>query len=87
VIVVLCLDNSNRNVGFIIEDIVSSPGFSPAHGISLDKNPALGNIHFFPDLRMIPAGPEECGSDEPGADVPFAQTSFIRAVHESSLAG
>ena len=52
VIIVLCLDNCNRNIGFIIKDIVSPSWFGPAYGIAFDKHPAIGNIHFFPDLVM-----------------------------------
>ena len=56
VIIVLCLDDSNRNIGFIVEDIVGPSRFGPAHGVALDEHPTIGNIHLFPDLvMMVPA--------------------------------
>ena len=52
-IIVLCLDNGNRKIGFIVKDIVRPSRLGPAHGVTVHKDPAIRDIDLFPDLVMM----------------------------------
>ena len=76
-VVVLCLNNGERDVGFMIEDYIRSLSLSTGGFIALNKNPAVGKVDFFPDLPLaVPAGFENCRDDVFGDDVPFRQVLF-----------
>jgi hypothetical protein len=53
VIIVLGFDNGDGQIGFIIKEVISPSRFGPAYGIAPDKHPAIGDIHFLPDLVMV----------------------------------
>jgi hypothetical protein len=77
-VVVLCLDDGKRDIGFIEKNIVGPPRLGTLSGIAPDKHPSVGYIHLLPDLEMIPAGAGYCGRDEFSADVAFTECFFIR---------
>jgi len=51
--IVFRLDDSDRKILFIIKNIIGSSRLGPAHGVSIDKNPAIGNIHLFADVKIM----------------------------------
>lgn len=77
-IIVFRFNDCQGDIGFIIEDVIGNPAFSPLHRITRDQNLAFGDIDLFSDLsQTIPAGPLDCWGDVLRADISFRQTFFI----------
>ena len=56
VVVVLGLDQGDRNVGLVVEDVVGSLGLAPGDELAADDDPALGEADLLADLQhLIPA--------------------------------
>jgi hypothetical protein len=71
------LDQGNRNVRPVIEDVVGTLGFATGMQLAPDDDAALGEGDFLTNLRVqIPAGSGERRSDELGADVAFGEGLF-----------
>ena len=70
VVVVLGLNDSDRNIGFVIKYVIGELCRSALMMLALDDDTAAGDGHLFSDLSVeIPARSCYCRSDELGADV------------------
>jgi hypothetical protein len=77
-VVVFGLDQGDRDVVFVVEDIISALGFAARDELTSNYYAALGEADFFSDLReLIPARPLQGGRNELRANVAFAQGLFI----------
>lgn len=52
VVVILCLDDSNRDVRFEVEDVVSPLWSTALHHPSSYDHPTFGEVHFFTHLGL-----------------------------------
>ena len=83
--IVFGLDQRQRDVGLVIEDVVGALGFAAADQLAAHDDAALGEADLFADLRhLIPARPAYGRRDELGADVAFAEAAFIDAGNRNS---
>jgi len=56
----------------MIENIIGSSRLGPAHGITINKHPAIGDINFFSYvIGLIPPGTDYGRSYKFGADIAF----------------
>ena len=73
VVVVLGLNDGDRDVGLVIKDVVSALGLAAGDEFSADDDASLGKSDFLADLRHpVPARALDGRADELGADVAFA---------------
>jgi len=80
VVVVLRLDERERNVRLVIEDVVSPLGPAPGDQLASDNDAALGESNLFADLRhLIPASLPDRRGNELGTDVAFAEELLVHA--------
>ena len=78
VVVVLGLDQRERDVGLEIEDVVGALGLAARDQLAAHDDAALGEADLFADLRhLIPARLPQGGRDELGADVAFAEGALV----------
>jgi hypothetical protein len=78
VVVVLGLDDGNRNIGLVIEDVVGALGLPARDQFSADDNSPFGKSDFLADLNHpIPASALDGWADELGADVAFAKIFLV----------
>ena len=80
VVVVLCLDDGDGDIGLVVEYVVSA--FLCASGVEFSPyiDAAIGEGDFLANLILnIPARCLDLGRDELGADVAFAEVFFIHA--------
>lgn len=83
VVVVLGLDQPQRDVRLVVENAVGPLGLAAGDQFAADDNAALGEIDLFADLRHgIPAGVDHGGGDEFGADVAFTERFFVDRGHD-----
>ena len=50
VVVVLGLDDGNRDVGLVVEDVIGTLGFAPGHQFAADDDAPFGKSDFLADL-------------------------------------
>ena len=73
VIVVLCLDDGDRDIGLVVENVVSPLPCPTGMEFPSDLNPPIREADFFANLGIdVPTRRHEIGCDELGADVAFA---------------
>ncbi|MNN23437.1 hypothetical protein D3C81_1368350 [compost metagenome] len=73
-LVVLGFDNSQRQVGLVIQDVVCATRFAPAVQLATDDDAALGKADFLTDLLVqIPASCGDGRRDVFAADVTLSQ--------------
>ena len=88
VVVVLGLDDRNRNVGPVIEDIVGPFALAPADQLAAHDDPAFCEANLFTDLtELIPSSLPEGRCDELGAYVPFAEAFLVHRGQVFALPG
>ena len=74
VVVVLGLDERDRDVGLVVEDVVGALGLAARDQLAANDDAALGEADLLADLQhLIPARLLHGGRDELGADVAFAE--------------
>ena len=73
VVIILGLDDGDRDVGLVIKDVIGALGLPAGHQLSADNDPPFGKSDFLADLHHpVPARALDGGTDELGADVAFA---------------
>jgi hypothetical protein len=78
VVVILGFDNGDRDVGLVIEDVVSALLRSSCMKFSPDINPPISKANFLANLCVdVPSRRQNVGRDEFGANVSFAEGSLI----------
>ena len=76
------LDQCQRDVGLIIEDIVGPLGLTASDKLAANDDAALGEADLLADLRHhIPSRLPQSWRDELGADVTFAEASLVHDGH------
>ena len=80
VLVVFRLDDRDRDVGLVVENIVGASLLSACVEFPSDINFAGGEAYFLTDLSVyIPASRHDSGRYELGADVAFTEVLFVHA--------
>jgi hypothetical protein len=78
VVVVLRLDDGNRDIGLAIKDVVRALGFSTGNELSPDDDAPLGERDLLAYLHdPVPARTLDGWADELGADVAFAKIFLV----------
>ena len=78
VVVVLGLDEGDRDVGLVVEDVVGAFGLAAGDQLAADDDPALGEADLLANLgHLIPARLLDGRGDELGADVAFAEELLV----------
>jgi hypothetical protein len=76
--VVLGLDERQRNVGLVVEDVVGALGLAATDQFASNYDAPLRETDLFANLRHhIPSCAAQGGRDEFGADVAFGEGSFV----------
>src|SRR5438105_4803980 len=74
VIVVLRLDDSDRDIGLVIKDVIGAFGFATSNELPPDDDTSLGEGDLLTDLHHpVPACAFYRRADELGADIAFAE--------------
>src|SRR3990172_11532941 len=77
-IVVLCFNNSDRNIRLKVENKISTLSFAPGGFVAFYKNSTVSKKDLFPDLLLnIPSGLYQRRQDELRAYISFRQIFFI----------
>ncbi len=85
VIVVLGLDQRDRDVRLVVENEVGLLRLAARHQLAAHDDPALGEIDLLPNLQhFVPAGALDGRQDELRADIAFGEASFIHDGHAVS---
>lgn len=78
VVVILGLDNGDRNVWLVIENIIGTLGLAAGGQATTDDDPTFGEGDLFANLRQdVPARLLDGGRDELGANVAFTKAFFV----------
>ena len=78
VIIVLCLDNCQRDVGLVVKDVIRALWLAACDKPASDLDPTGGEGDLLPDLRLdIPACMIDRWSHELGADVSLTEGFLI----------
>jgi hypothetical protein len=81
VIVVLRLDDGDRDIGFVIKDVIGALGFATGNELPPDDDTSLGEGDLLTDLHHpVPACAFYSRADELGADIAFAEVFLVHAV-------
>ena len=81
VVVVLGLDDGDRNIGLVIKDVVGALGLAARYQFAADDDAPLGESDLLADLHHpVPARAFDGGTDELGADVALAEVFLVHAV-------
>lgn len=71
-LVVLGLNDGDRDIGFVVKDVIRPLALATGSEIALHIDTAIGEADFLPDLFLhVPASLFQRGRDELGADVAF----------------
>ena len=62
-VVVFCLDDRNRKIGFVEKEVVGSFLLTPGDHLASDDDPSVSEGIFSTPLVVLPAGPGESGAD------------------------
>src|ERR1700731_3300994 len=86
VIVVLCLDDGYRNVGFVIKDVIGALRLTTGDQLSADDNAPLGEGDLLADLHHpVLARAFHGGAYELGADIALAEVCFVHTIRYGRL--
>ena len=84
VVVVLGLDDGERDVRLVEEDVVGLLGLAALDGLAADDDAALGEVDLLADLGhqvpLVAVWPDDRGRDELGADVRFGELLLVHAI-------
>ena len=76
--VVLGLDERDRNVWLVVENIVGALGLPARDQLAAHDDPALCKAHFLANLQqLVPPSLAQGRRDELGADVTFTETFLV----------
>ena len=77
-VVVLGLDDGDRDVGLVIKDVIGALRFAAGDELSPDDDAPLGERDLLAYLHHpVPARALDGGTDELGADVAFAKIYLV----------
>ena len=78
VVVVLGLDDGDRDVGLVIKDVIGALGFAAGDELATDDDASLGKGDLLADLHHpVPARAFDRGAYELGADIALAEVLLI----------
>ena len=81
VVVVLGLDDGERDVRLVVEEVVGLLRFAALDRLAADDDPALGEVDLLANLGhhvpLAAVGADERGRDELGADVGFGEFLLV----------
>src|SRR5580704_212264 len=81
VIVVLRLNDGDRDIGLVIKDVIGALGFATSNELPPDDDTSLGEGDLLTDLHHpIPSSTFYCRADEFGADIAFAEVFLVHVV-------
>ena len=81
VVIVLRLDDGDRNIGLVVKDVIGALGFAARNKLAPDDDASLGEIDLLADLHHpVPARAFDGGAYELGADVALAEIFLVHAV-------
>ena len=87
VVVVLGLDDGDRDVGLVEEKVVGLLGFAALDRLAANDDAALGEVVLLPNLGhhipFVPALADKCGRDELGADVRFGEAFLVHCLNSA----
>lgn len=79
-VVILCLNHGNRDVRFVVEDVVGPLPLAACVKPSPDIDPTIRKIDLTADLKiLIPASGNDVRSDKLRTDVAFGKVLFVHA--------
>jgi hypothetical protein len=85
-IVVLRLDDGDRNVRLVVEDVVRALCLAAGDELAADDDAALGETDLLANLRMdVPGCLLDGRGDELGTDIAFAEVLLVYATSLSRL--
>ena len=83
--VVLGLDERDRNVWLVVENIVGALGLPARDQLAAHDDPTLGEAHFLANLQqLVPPRLAQGRRDELGADVTFTKTFLVHWAQASA---
>jgi hypothetical protein len=86
VIVVLRLDDGDRNIGLVIKDVIGVLGFAAGDELSSDDDASLGKVDLLAYLHHpFPTRSFHCEADELGADIALAEVFLVHKVQSLSV--
>jgi hypothetical protein len=78
VVVVLCLDDGNRDIRLVIEDVIGALRLATGDKLAAHDDAAFGESDLLANLHHpIPARALDCGADELGTDVALAEVFLV----------
>ncbi len=82
VVIVFGLDQTDRQVGLEVENVVGELPLATFDGLAPDHHAAVGEIDLLSDLRVdIPTGLSDGRGDELRANVAFAERFLVEVHH------
>src|ERR1019366_7639323 len=73
VVVVLRLDDCDRDIGLVVKDVIGALGFATGDELPSDDDASLSESDLFTDLHHpVPTGAFDGGAYELGADIALA---------------
>jgi hypothetical protein len=82
VVVVLCLDDGNRNIRLVIKDVIGALRFATGDKLATHDNAAFGEGDLLANLRHpVPARALDGGADELGTDVALAEVFLVHTFY------
>ena len=80
-LVVLGLDNGDRQIGLVVEDVVCPARLASAMQLAAHDDAALGEGNLFAHLALdVPTRLLHCRGDELGANVPLAERLHVHVL-------
>src|SRR5437879_900331 len=90
-LVVLRLDDRDRDARLVGEDVVDLLSLATLDGLAANDHAASGEVDFLPKLRheapFRAVGPKDRGSNELGADIRFGQFLLVHSLGSSGIEG
>ena len=84
-VVIFCLDESDWNIGLVVEDVVCKLRLTARDEFATNNNATLGEVDFLANLRYdIPARPFHGRRDELRTDIAFGKVFLIHACRDAA---
>jgi hypothetical protein len=79
VVIVLRLNDGNRDIGLVIKDVIGALGFAARDELAADDDASFGEVDLLSNLHHpIPARAFYCGAGELGTDIALAEVLLVR---------